>query len=487
MSEEFVRSVLKEHAEANVPSTADLWPALREHVRRTEHRGRLSDRARSSIRWMPLLLGSALALLLFALATFSLTSQPAPVSAEEILAKVEQVAKGNSAVGLQNFYGNFISRYRNNPNAVFQEQRQETWFQAPNKYAYKLTYDLESGKQYTMTSGTDGTRTYQYIADNNILQVRDGDSWLQLPDEPSTSTLQLLLFSPTSLADVLERVRLKTPPVNPKSNPLPPYVYDAKLAGEDAVLGRRAYVIELTFVPGASLQSPESQIPEKMRVWVDQEMYAILRFEGWDAQGNVLRSGVYESFQINNSAPNDILSIIAPPDADMVLVDLIPADAAAIEMEWQQALQRVSYQVYAPSTLPNGLTPGRPLYDSKRGVISQMYRGDVTMKVLPSYGYANGAWKVQGQTSEKPVLLPRLIIIQGMPAVIKENGLGISTPVQIGNLVGRSYTIGSDHVLIFDRGGTRIKLYAQASGGESAYTSDELVKIAEVMQPMAKK
>ncbi|MGA7731741.1 MAG: outer membrane lipoprotein-sorting protein [Chloroflexia bacterium] len=482
MSEDFVKNVLKAHAEANVPPQADVWPALREQVRR----GNSAYGARPSISWRPLALGGALALLLVLLAAASLLALPAPVSAEEILAKAEQVAKENTTAGLQNFYGDFVSLYRNNANVAFYEQRQETWFQAPDQYAYKITYDLESGESYTLANGTDATHAYQYRGDRNLIQVLDKDtSSLQLPGEPSTSTLQVLLFSPTSLAEMLERARQKTsPPLSPKSEPRPPYKYDAKVVGEEEVVGRRTYVIELTFVPGASVQTPESQIPEKMKMWIDKEIYAILRYEGWDGEGRVLRSGIYESFRINDSAPIDILSVMAPPDADMVLLDFVDADNESIEQEWRIVARQAPYQLFEPSTLPDGLTRGRPLYDTRRGVTSQLFTGEVKVKTANS----NSEWKLRPrEESERSTSLPRLAIIQGPPASIKEDMLGASTAVQAGNITGRFYTVGIDNILVFDREGTRIKLYALAAGDKSAFTSSELVSIAETMQPLAVK
>lgn len=494
MSKEFVRDVLSQDADNNVPINANLWPAIHSQVRLTrqvEQIMRPTRRLGLSFQWRPLLLASIFAVVLAIGAMFML-AQPAPVGAEEVLARAEQAAKLN-ATGLQSFYGNYLFQYRNSPNAAFIEMRQETWFQAPNKYAYKHTTRLENGQESVISNGADGTYSYNYVSEYNELRLQDAHTF---PGDPTTGTLQVLLFSPANLGDALERARRKLPPPqNPKSAPRPPYMYDVKLLGEERVLDRPAYVIEMMLVPGSSLQLPDRQVPEKMKMWVDRELYAVLRMEGWDTEGHVLQSGVYESFQVNQGGQSDIRSFIAPPGVD--ILDLRLASDQEIESAWQEAVQRASYGVFIPSYLPEGLTPGRPLYDAERAVISQVFQGEVLVQMLPSYDASTGEFTVlqpkKGQQpGTKQVTLSKLVIFQGSPASIKEDGLGESTPVQIGKLTGRLYSRGGAHTLIFDASGTRIKLYAPAyvlagASSPTALTTDQIIKIAEGMQAVVKK
>lgn len=443
----------------------------------------------------PVALATVAVALLVAVGLYTQLTQPRTVSAEEVLAQAQQVVKESTTAGLRNFYGNYLFRYRNGPNAPFIETRQETWFQAPDKYAYKLMTRSADGQESILSNGTDGTYSYNYIAESNQLRLSDADV---SPGDPNftgnptttttiTSTLQMLLFSPVSLADALELARRKTlPPLNPKSDPLPPYMYDVKLLADEAVLGRPTYVLEMTLAPGASLQLPDSQVPEKMNMWVDREMYAVLRIEGWDAQGRVLQSGVYESFQINQNSQVDILSLIVPPGAD--IFDLRFADEVEIDKAWQEAIERAPYQVFKPSNLPEGLTPGRPLYDTEREVVSQVYQGEVLMQVYPVYDTSEGKFRVvrpgQGQQSGvRKVTLPKLALIQGLPTSIKEEGLGANTPLQIGALTGRLYNNNGDITLIFDQGGTRMKLQSLPRSG---MTREEMVQIAEAIQAIPK-
>ncbi len=496
MNKQLVKEVLNEDAN-NVPVNANLWPVIRAQVRspmqvrQAQHHG-----WNLSLNRRPLLLSSALTLVMIALVAASLIARPTPVSAEGVLTMAEQVAKGNTTISLQSFYGNYIFRYRNSPTAPFSETRQETWFQSPNKYAYKLVTRSSDGQISTLSNGADGTYSYQYVAETNELLLREANTFMQLPENPSTSTLQVLLFSPANLADALERARRKIPPpLNPKSDPRPPYAYEVKLlsSGEE-VLGRRAYVLELTLVPGASLQLPDRQIPEKMKMWVDQDMYAVLRMEGWDAEGHILQAGVYENFEINRTAQTDILSVIAPFGAD--ILDLRIADAVELGRAWQEAIQRSSSQQFKPMWLPDELSAGRPFYDAERQVTSQVYQGGVLVQVHAVHDTSTGDFTVvrpkDQQPSTKRATLPRLVIMQGSRNSIREDGLGESRPVQIGKLTGRVYSRGGATILIFDRDDTRIKLYtptyaAMVANNTDVYTSDQLVKIAEAMELMPKR
>lgn len=497
MNKELVKQLLNDDADANVPAHANLWPAIRDRVQTSKQVGQTHRQPvlwRMPLSWRPLLLSSALALVLVTLAAITWIVAPTPVSAEQVLAKAEQIAIGNTKPALQSFYGNYVSQYRNGPTQPFIQSRQETWFQAPDKYAYKYTTRSADGQESTFSNGTDGAYSYQYVPEKNELLLRDANTFMQLPGDPSTSTLQLLLFSPANLSDALERARRKTPPpLNPKSAPRPPYAYDVKLLNDrEEVLNRPAYVLELTLVPGASLQLPDRQIPEKFKMWVDQEIYAVLRMEGWDAEGNVLQTGVYDSFEINKKTQTDILSVIAPPSA--YILDLRLANEAEVGRAWQEAIQRASYQVFKPLRLPDELSAGRPLYDAQREIISQVFQGEVLMQARPVYDTSTGDFTVVRPNDQQPgrrVTVPKLVIIQGPRESISE-GPGESRPIQVGTLTGRLYSRNGAVILIIDREGIRIKLYTPTYGAivannRDVYTADQLAKIAEAMQSAPKR
>jgi outer membrane lipoprotein-sorting protein len=413
------------------------------------------------------------------------------MSAEQIVARAAQVVAEAPGADIRSFHGVYTSRYRNDPNGAFHEDRQETWFEAPNKYAHENASIYADGLELTWSYGTDGVFVYQYRSDLNRVHLSDVENfYLQ---DPATTTLKVLPFQPTNLSTLMERARRKLAPArDPRSDPRPPYMYDVKLLGDEQVLGRRAYVLELSLVPGASLQLPDSQVPEKMKMWVDKEIYAVLRIEGWNAEGVVLQSGAYESFEINQSLQFDPVALLAPAGID--IIDTRPvAERGDLTRAWQQAALQARYSVFDLANSPMGLTPGRPWYDARRAVISQQYQGKAIIdmqevhEVVDASGkiISDSEWSIKGPRMRE-VTITRLIITQGPPTSIRADGLGPGAPVQIGNLKGLFYSQDDANTLIFDRDGTRIKLYSSPIRGAAPYTSDELVKIAEALQPMEK-
>ncbi|HKP52670.1 MAG TPA: hypothetical protein VJ183_08450 [Chloroflexia bacterium] len=487
MSKEFVKAALREEAESNVPAQPDLWAKLSKRVDATARPQARRGRLRMSFNPRPLLLGGALALLLIALWSATLWTQPASVvSAEEIFARAAQVVAEEPGADIHSFYGVYTSRYRNDPNGRFNEDRQETWFEAPDKYAHENANIYADGLEHTWSYGTDGTFTYQYMSDLNRIHLSDLDTFYLR--DPETTTLKVRPFQPTNLNTLMERVRRKLAPArDPRSEPRPPYMYDVKLVGEERVLGRGAYVLELSLVPGASVQSPDSQVPEKMKMWVDKEIYAVLRIKGWNAEGVVLQSGAYEIFEVNRSVQFDPVALLAPPGTD--IIDTRPAETRdELDRAWQQAALRARYTVFNTGDYPIGLKHGRPWYDARREVISQQFEGKVLAKMTAVVDASGKSTPVRPATEPQMREVTKLIITQGPPASIEADGMGAGVAVPVGKFAGRFYSQDGANTLIFDLEGTRIKLYApRVLGVDSTYTSEELVNIAETLQVVGKK
>jgi len=410
------------------------------------------------------------------------------MSAEQIVARAAQVVAEEPGADIRSFHGVYTSHYRNDPNGAFHEDRQETWFEAPNKYAHENASIYADGLELTWSYGTDGVFVYQYRSDLNRVHLSDIENfYLQ---DPATTTLKVRPFQPTNLSTLMERARRKLSPArDPRSDPRPPYMYDVQLLSDEQVLGRRVYVLELSLVPSASLQLPDSQVPEKMKMWVDKDIYAVLRIEGWNAEGVVLQSGGYESFEVNQSLKFDPVGLLAPAGIDVI--DTRPvAERVDLTRAWQQAALQARYRVFNLWDSPMGLTPGRPWYDARREVISQQYQGKVTVEVRTVVDASGSSTPVRPATESrmKGVTVARLIITQGPPASIKADGVGAGVAVKVGKVAGRFYSQDGANTLIFDREGTRIKLYTpRVVGIDSTYTSDDLVKIAEALQLVEKK
>ncbi|HVF99835.1 MAG TPA: sigma-E factor regulatory protein RseB domain-containing protein [Chloroflexia bacterium] len=442
-------------------------------------------------------LASALALVLVTLgmAGFLTLGQPRAASAAEVLARVEQSAKGGAALDIRSFHGDYTFRSRHDANGAFFESHRETWFVASDKYLSRGTMRDVDGREWSWFGGTDGKLRYNYRSDMGQLQLYDPLPASESGDNRSMmDPLQIHLLEPSDLQTVIEGARQKTPPVDPRSEPRPPYIYDAKLAGSDTILGRPAHVIELTLVPGASLQQPGAQIPERVKLWVDKQIYVVLRTEGWDAQGRVLESSGYTTFEVNKSVDQTVFNFTPPSDA--AIVDMRLADAEALGNGWQQASRQAPFALFTvaePSLTSLGLIPGRPIFYEARGTVSQMFQAEVVIKVPSS------TWSVQGgkytnagdgsQPASRTETRPRLVMVQGSPSSISTAALSGGKAVQIGNITGHMYKRDGLHVLIFDRDGTRIMLselvypgYQGAGSLDEQAVEDLILKAAESLQ-----
>jgi hypothetical protein len=500
MSETFARRVVREYAETNRPHRLDLWPAiygrisLNRQATRPQTRGHQLSALFSSRLGMKLpALAGALALILGTLGMmgFLTLGQPRAASAAEVLARVEQAAMGGATQDIRSFHGDYTFRSRHDANGAFFESQRETWFVAPDKYLSQGTMRDVDGREWSWFAGADGKLQYNYRSDMGQLQLYEPLPASESGDNRSMmDPLQIYLLEPSDLQTVIEGARQKTRPVDPRSEPRPPYMYDAKLAGSDTILGRPTYVIELTLVPGASLQRTGSQIPERVKLWVDKQIYVVLRTEGWDAQGRVLESSGYVSFEINKSVDAAVFNFTPPSDA--AIVDMRLADAGALGESWQQASQQAPFALFTvaePSLTSLGLIPGRPIFYEARGTVSQMFQAEVVIKVPPSTWKVRGGKYNTGDGDSRTEVRPRLVMVQGSPASISTAALSAGKPVQIGNVTGHMYKRDGLHILIFDRDGTRIMLselvypgYQGAGSLDEQAVENLMLKAAESLQ-----
>ena len=509
MSATFVRNVLREHAQSIRPGELDLWPAIYSELswaQRVQHhrswpqvrlpRLRLTPIQYKGL-WKASVLAGVLALLVVgALSAYVLTFNPPPsVSAAEILAHADQAADSTSLPDIQSFHGIHAFSYRNSVDQPFTEIRSETWFQAPGSYLYREVTRTADGHETSWYNGTDGMTFYQYVSVLNQLQLRDLDT---LPArDPSTDTLRIRLFNPTNLDSLLDAVRRKTPlPQNERSEPRPPYVYEVKLLGSESVLGREAYILDLTFVPGSALQSPELQlqVPAHIKMWVEQQLYAVLRFEAFDEQGRLVQRGTYSSFQINGTIDPSAFSFLAGSDAE--IVDMRTVTAGEVDQAWQASAERAPFVLFAPTDLPQRVTARAPIYNAFQSTVSQVYLRDTSVVVLPSYDATEGTvttGKAGSVTDYNPQVRTAttqwLVLTEGSPSAISESDLGEARPVQIGGgIIARLYDRPEGKILVVDRSDTRIMLRVPASIAKvDSQTESQMIRFAESMQPLSKK
>jgi outer membrane lipoprotein-sorting protein len=287
MSKEFIKSVLSEDADENVPAHANLWPALHERVQQatsTSPQGR-----RMPLRLNPIALGIALTLVLLVLGLLASTAltvtQPAPVSAAELLTKVEQTNQSN-AVGVNSFHGVLSGEQRNNSAQDFSHVREEQWYLAPSSSRMEAHITSTNGEVGVLLWVTNGKTGWSY------------DSYFGRA-KPLTGKDLKGRFGAASLNDLLNSKMLKS-------------FYNTEVIGSEQVAGRTTYILESTLKPAA--EWPPNMWPStsaRIKAWVDSEAFFILRLQAWDEEGNLLSTNAYESFELNGIV--DPAMFDAPP------------------------------------------------------------------------------------------------------------------------------------------------------------------------------
>ncbi|MDQ3705043.1 MAG: outer membrane lipoprotein-sorting protein [Chloroflexota bacterium] len=287
MSKEFVKSVLIEDADRHVPAQANLWPAMHERLRQTTYTVR--QEKRPPFRLNPFALGVALTVVVLVLGLVASTSlsftQPTPVSAAELLTRVEAAADSNAA-RLNSFHGVVSGEQRNSGSQEFSQVREEHWYLAPGN----------SRMESHITGGNGEVNVFMWVTNGKT-------GWSYDPyfgkAMPLTGKDLKGRFGAASLNDLLNRRMLKG-------------FYNTEVKGTEQVAGRTAYILESTLKP-AGEWPPGTSPSEVARImaWVDAEAFFVLRLEAWDSAGNLLSRSAYESFELNGAV--DPAMFDAPP------------------------------------------------------------------------------------------------------------------------------------------------------------------------------
>lgn len=286
MSKEFVKSVLIEDADENVPVQANLWPAMRNQLQRADSPSRQPRGLRvNSFALAGVLAAVLLALGLFASATLTMT-RPAPVSAAELLTRVEQTTAEDSAVGINSFHGVVSGEQRKNSFEEFSHMREEQWYLAPSNSRMETHITGKNGEEAVLLWVTNGRTGWSY------------DSYFGRA-KPLTGKDLKGRFGASSLSVILNGKMLKS-------------FYNTEVKGSEQVAGRTTYILESTLKPES--EWPPNTSPSaaaRILAWVDREAFFILRLQAWDSEGNLLSTTAYESFELNG--PVDPAMFDAPP------------------------------------------------------------------------------------------------------------------------------------------------------------------------------
>ncbi|HEX8599714.1 MAG TPA: outer membrane lipoprotein-sorting protein [Chloroflexia bacterium] len=287
MSKEFVKSVLIEDADQNVPAHANLWPAMRERLQRTTYT--VPQERRTPFRLNPFALGVALTLVVLVLGLVASTSftftQPTPVSAAELLTRVEEAADSNAA-RVNSFHGVISAEQRNSSSQEFSRVREERWYLAPSSSRMESQITGANGEVTVLLWVTNGRTGWSY------------DPYFGRAKSLTGKDLKGRLGA-ASLNDLLNSKMVKG-------------FYNTEVKGNEQVAGRTAYILESTLKPAGEWPpgTSPSEVARSM-AWVDTEAFFVLRFEAWDSAGNLLSRSAYESFELNGAV--DPAMFDAPP------------------------------------------------------------------------------------------------------------------------------------------------------------------------------
>lgn len=290
MTKEFVRKALKEDAESNRPANADLWPAIHGRLPETDT-PQFQPRQRSPMRLglMPLALAGVLVVALLGLGLLipSTLTQPARVSAAELLARAEQATSEGNASSMRSFHGVHVAEQRNNATEEFSDARDEQWYLAPNKYRSDAHIRTRAGEESVMMWVSNGKNGWKY----------DSSIGPAVPLRPQELKVR---FGAASLKEMLGGAMVKS-------------FYNIEVVGNEKVDGRPAHIVELTLKPAN--EWPPNMYPSEMarsRLWVDAEAFLITRLQSWDAAGNVLSTSHYESYEINGTVDPEVFNVQPP-------------------------------------------------------------------------------------------------------------------------------------------------------------------------------
>ncbi|MDQ3705528.1 MAG: hypothetical protein M3437_09965 [Chloroflexota bacterium] len=447
MSEDFVRSVLKEHLQKNMPNTQDPWLAIRGRIQ-AEKAERPSMWA-ARLRPMSGAVAVAVAFLLVVAGTLLFLEQPRPAGAEQIFAQAVKVSKDGPAGAIRSGYVMVQSRSRvldphGTVTDAVREGRTETWYEAPDKvFSHSRSRTPEGIEAEGMTL-EDGHTLYATLSGHEevrIMKPRPGGTRIFSPLDT-----EQLFAGPTHLG--------------PVEKP-----YTVTLVGTEQVAGRTAYVLEWNVTPevlGAEAGNDFSLVRHKYRLWIDREFYLVLKLQAWNRDGVLIDESQVEALELNK--PVDRALFEFDPPAGYVVADTRPASANDVAAGWREVSRELTVTLYeSHDTADDALELRKPYYVTTQGVVTQaLVRAIKDREVLHA------------------------VVVQGPPSAIDESRLGSSAPVSVGTREGRLYKRNEAYYLVFDIEGTRIMLYS-SNVSEDGSVERDLVRIGESLVPVGKK
>lgn len=302
MSEEFVRRVLREHAQANMTRPPDLWPALRA---RLQVRGGPVKEGKMGTRIgrRPLVVAGALVIVVLLAFVAATLVQPAPVSldASQVLARAEKAGDPKTAT-IQTFHGVYTARFPSGTKlGVYTEGRADMWYQAsPYRYLFKGTNKTPDAPDVNWFIGEDEERVYDYMTGE---KYRDRPV-SQFPNRPFIAIDWRRLAQGGSLGEATGTGDKQFSLFD---------LYDVQIAGTETMSGRQVYRLELTARPVDRTQTG-ARWPayDRVTLWVDKEVFLILRVRLYNSDGTVSGDESFESAEINRPVDPAVFDFSEP-------------------------------------------------------------------------------------------------------------------------------------------------------------------------------
>ncbi|AKB80122.1 hypothetical protein MSHOH_3639 [Methanosarcina horonobensis HB-1 = JCM 15518] len=123
--------------------------------------------------------------------------------------------------------------------------------------------------------------------------------------------------------------------------------HNVTLLGVESVDGRTAYLLEI--IPKET--DRDYELISKIKIWVDQETWMPLRYEFYNADGNLTDKNEIRDLKVNTGIPDSEFQFEIPDGAKIVdLGEIKPYE----ELSLEEARNRASFKILTPEYLPEG-------------------------------------------------------------------------------------------------------------------------------------
>lgn len=305
MSQQFVSRVLREHAQTNMTRRPNLWPGLSAGLQAQGALASKGTNMSTRIAKRPLVVAGALVaavLLAFVAATLF---QPAPVEASQVLAKVEQASNPKTST-INTFHGVYVTHSLTHRKlGEYEDARADMWYQAtPYLYMFKGVKKVPGEPDVNWFVGQDEQRIYDYMTGE---RYRDRPA-SQFPVKPFIAIDWRRLSQGDSLGAAAGTGDAQFSLFD---------LYDTKITGTERVAGRQAYKLELTARPVDRTQTGARwPAHERVTMWVDKDVFLILRIQVYDINGAVSSNESFESVEINQPIDPSVFDFSEPTGAE---------------------------------------------------------------------------------------------------------------------------------------------------------------------------